>query len=170
MVFRFYNDNSYVYIDSNSKNVEYCGKNFSITKEYLISEKVGKIETDTHVLKWSNGELYLYDKISSISLLEILRYNETKNREFGLFSTFNKNETNDTSNLNQTFYLTKDTFINFYKKENGNFYIKFDEKESVVEKIYKVGTYTVYEASNGNILQLCNKKPCKFNNNIISKK
>lgn len=76
MIYSFANNNSYLNINKDANIVEYNKKNYNIIKIFLIEKLSGKIETEEHIIKWSKKELYLYDKLHSISFLEKMQYIE----------------------------------------------------------------------------------------------
>lgn len=151
----FSNKNSF--LDINNDGINYNGIFEKITRVYLFEKTKGKIETESFIIKWSSGNGYVYDKLGSISLLEILTRQESMNT---MVESEEKTE--------KAYYITKDVFV-YFKSNRDTFYIKYNGVENPVVNKYKNGKYNVYIDSIGNKLELCDSLPCKFNNLFISK-
>lgn len=150
----FSNQNSFLDIGN---DVNYNGLVEKIVRKFFFEKNKGKIETESFIIKWSCDKAYIYDKLGSISLLEIL--NRQESTEMNM-ATLSRKET--------VYYVTKDVFVSFIH-ENDMVYIKSKGQENPVVSKYKNGKYQVYIDSLGNKMELCDVLPCKFNNLFISK-
>ena len=163
-VIRFYNDNSSLFIDLLANNIEYCGKNFAITTKYVLSIERGKVETDELMIKWSKNECYIYDKLSSITLLEILYSREEK------LVSITSAKPEDTK-LGKYFY-SNGTYVELYKNFSGDYSLITPENEKeLITSLTSLGSYDVFITERGNKLMICSagKKPPKYNGVQISK-
>ena len=155
MIYRFKNNNSYLNINKDANIVEYNKKNFSIIKIFLIEKFSGKIETEEHIIKWSKKELYVYDKLYSISFLEKMEYIET---DIMYLATLKSSEPE------KKFYYSKSLNITI-KTENEMVYIigPGDTTKELVIDIKNLGNNSkIYTTSNGNKLYY-SETICKYN-------
>lgn len=172
---KFKNANSRLTVDTVRKNIDYNGTLFPITNIHVYSEAVGKIETDEYIIKWSKKKMYLYDKLWSIILLEIMDQD---------FDTFNSDDTVKTENDNQEvsepsevhvvitkYIINRNWFISHEKLDDKHF-IKSRKRENEQSE-FEINIYPViktmgrgidmeYQTPNG-ILTVCKKKNCKWN-------
>lgn len=160
----FSNKNSQLTIETGAGFINYNGFEEKITKSHVITEETGKIETNSYIIKWSGNNLFLYDKLVNIILLEKMQ----KEALPGMKVLVEKQD-----NILK-YYLTKDIYVNFH--ENGNkYYIEYINKgNSVISEVIdisKVGPYKVYKSKNGDIFQFPLKASDmpKFNNILISR-
>lgn len=165
-VLRFYNKNSQVFIDFIANNIEYNETNNPITYKHLVSADKGKVETDEYLLKWSRGELMIYDKLGSISLIEKLIIETQVNEDYIKISLKPEND------IIAKFLFSRGKFIELYRDNQGDYAIITPEQK--VEKIVNfssVGSYNIYVTEQGNKLQICssNIKSPKYNNLVITK-
>lgn len=139
---------SYVIIDNNT---------YPITKVYLFRETEGKFETDQHIIKYSRGKLFVYDRQNNI--LETYK-----------FSGFVKNieESRDPSVVGV--YTLKQGYTITLTKVLDKYTITLDDtnkETSITEEIVDVsglGDYTSYTSVNNNILMIIHNKTSSLNN------
>lgn len=160
----FSNKNSQLTIETGACFINYNGFEEKITKSHVISKESGKIETNSYIIKWSGNNLFLYDKLVNIILLEKMQ----KEENLGIKTFVDKQD------IVLKYYVTKDIYVNFHEKGEKYYIEHINKDKSIISEVIDItqrGSYKVYMSKNGDTFQVPLKSTDmpKFNNILISR-
>lgn len=146
---------------------------YPVNKVSLFTENEGKLQTESNIIRYTKGSLYLYD--TKHNLLRVYMFSKKYSKEpeldFGIYST----ENSDT--LQDRFSLKPGVVLELYKSDSLNYYIKKVTVSSTtvnfstvqVKSVYGVGESIVYLTEKGDKLQVSKKYRCTYNGCPIGK-
>ena len=152
-----------LYINKTCSEILYDCKRILVTKIGFFTIDSGKFETEKYVVKYSKGDLFLYDKVSK-ELLNEYKFNCFKNITLtnGISGT-PQDEPPQSDIEVSAFEVIKGYIVILYVKTDGTYYISNNGTiENVISKI-GVGSDTLYTTDFGNVLSVGAVRTSKFN-------
>ena len=165
----FVGDHSVFYINKTCSEVLYNCNRILVTKIGFFTPQDGKFETDQYIVKYSKGDLFLYDKLTK-NVIESFTFNCFK------IITLDPDAPSPPGPPGPgvpppqhgdlkvaTFQLLKDHIIVLYRKEDGSFFIINKGVKENVTNITDVGSDRRYTTEKGNVLSVGTIRNSTFN-------
>jgi hypothetical protein len=143
---------------------------YPVNKVSLFTENEGKLQTESNIIRYTKGSLYLYD--TKHNLLRVYLFSKKYSKEPPIEFSVQSQENNGV--FQNRFSLKPGTLIElYYNNESDSYYIKNTNNSvtvfSNVINVYKVGESTVYITEKNDKLTVSKKYKCTYNGCPVGK-